>query len=394
MSSYGFPEQPVWEYRMTAQPDVQAPTPALRPMHMVPTNEPVWPADEDLERQELSRSKQKLPDPVESKDVPALGRHVYAKLPDLLEVQQIELTRRSERFYIGNSPAHEVAPADYYFFQIPVSLMTPDDRFIRRISLLLKLLDEQGNPEVGTWTPIVQAMSPDSEFDVRQHNLGTVEVSTAGLQSLVPWLPLGLKLSLPLQWETTQPRIEAFGLMRHKCMWRVSDERIARRFVASAVARVPMHHTFHMSLRLHIELRWKFLGRWRRCYMWNDADRRKFHLDPETKSLLSAQYEAETHVAKAREAIASTSPQLPIGPTEQIGFGTGAFRTRTNYYIVDPPGVPAVPPYLTPSEVARLAEQTSELPDFVQKLLSFDDLDHAESSGEVSQNENGQQPGS
>jgi hypothetical protein len=149
----------------------------------------------------------------------------------------------------------------------------------------MELFDEAGE-EAGTRSPIIEAMYPDTDYRVEQHNIGSLEIDSSSISTLLPWMPINLKVALPFQWRTIRPRIEASGLMRHDCLWRLSDERITNTFSAGVVVRAPMDHVFRVSIRLHIELRWRRFAVIRRGYMWNDADRKKFQLDPAQTKLI------------------------------------------------------------------------------------------------------------
>jgi len=285
-------------YEMPSASAVQSPSPnigqrqvaaQLQPLQLMPTNEPVWPEDEVKESESLELLRKRLPALVQEDHLPELGQGVAAKLPDILDIFPIPLIRDGSRFLLApfGSPelVRQVPPADYYFFSLPVSLSTPADRNVRRMRLEIELFDDAGESRE-TWVPIVQAMYPDTAYQVRKHDIGAVSVDSSTIESLMPWLPVSLKVALPFQWETVRPQIESSGLMRHDCMWRVSDERITNSFTAGVVVRAAMHHVFQVSVRLHIELRWRKFGAIRRGYMWNDADRRKFQLDPSHSMLV------------------------------------------------------------------------------------------------------------
>jgi hypothetical protein len=246
----------------------------------VPTDEPVWTEDEKAEEQGLALLGKSMPRLASAFEQSKMPHGVLAKLPDLLDVHRISLVERRTKYYVENGGSSvEVAPDDYYFFEVPVSLLAPPDRLIRRLGLQLTFYGGE-TQESKSRAPVVQQMRPDSAYDVHSRDLGSVDVDTSALHSLIPWLPVSFRLSLPVQWATTAAKIEVAGLMRRSCYWRVSDEQIANRFVSGVIVRVPRSCGFRLSARLHLELRWRLFGEIRRSYVWNNADQRQFRLEP------------------------------------------------------------------------------------------------------------------
>jgi TPR repeat protein len=229
------------------------------------TAEPVWPEDEEAEAAELGRAFVPF---MEDDEADSVLENITVALPDrLIPTLAQDLDPSHKPF--GQSASNvtrslrESLPDDYDYvaFHIPTSYSAHESLILRRLRLDVVL---SGNGHV---LPIVILMRPGTGVDVSVNKIGELSVDLGRVVStLLPYLPPVFTANVGAQIERTNvnPKVQASGLQKRKCSWRVADSRIAYDFNPALIALFSEDLTVAASL--HIEVRKRVLGVFHRTY--------------------------------------------------------------------------------------------------------------------------------
>jgi TPR repeat protein len=236
------------------------------------TSEPVWPEDEAAELaqpdatpipfmtdQEADKVLENITVELPDRLIPILAQGL-----DLHKSAGLPMGRPAESLtgkLTGILPGPLASSCDHVAFHIPTSYSAPESLILRRLRLDLFLSGEDA------MVPIAIFMQPGTEVDVSVQKIGDIGVDLGALVSaLAPQLPpiFTASLGTKLERETVHPKVQASGLQRHNCSWRVADSQIAYDFNPALIAQFAQ--TLMVSASLHIEVHKSVLGVFHKTY--------------------------------------------------------------------------------------------------------------------------------
>jgi len=225
----------------------------MMPLTLVPTTEPVWPEDEDRERE--ANEGRDLPE-LAPKDIAfQMTRELRVTLPDRLFGQLVKL------------PANDILDTesyDYVAFSVPTSIFGPTTIIPRRMRVELAL-GSNNRVELPLWAlPVACALHPKSQVVTDITHIGEFKIDLGGaLQAAMgtfwPGMPpvFTARTGGALDVKRMKARIQATGQNLHRCEWLIADTQIAYDFTPACIVQVPKGEELVVSAALHVEARQK-----------------------------------------------------------------------------------------------------------------------------------------
>jgi hypothetical protein len=265
------------------------------PQRLERTTECVWPEDEQREAAELARRHRRpvpllgdeeadallasvtvaLPEklPVCSSSSPAGRKSLQSILFDPPTLQDTDVSGQHGDVRAGQVGAFDamrdtvpgdVAPSEEMVgFRIKTTFdpSSREDVILRRLRLRLVLTSPEDD------RPVAVCMVPTSDVNVKrvaefEVNLGKILGILAPNMSDVFVARTGFTIDVT----KVHPRIQASGLWRHECLWRLSDSEIEYNFYPALVAQHRSSAEFKVLAELHVEVRKRVFGVWHRTY--------------------------------------------------------------------------------------------------------------------------------
>ena len=161
------------------------------------------------------------------------------------------------------APARRAAGWEHVAFSVPASFAAPESLVLCRMRLELMLTSD------GWGVPVAVYLRPEPAVEVTSHKVAEVSIDVGKLvTALFPGLPAAFTASAggSIELSSVHPKIQVDGLQRHECTWLVSDARIGYNFSPSVIARFPAWGRLRVSARLHVEVRKRVLGVFRKTY--------------------------------------------------------------------------------------------------------------------------------
>jgi hypothetical protein len=247
-------------------------------LDLVVSDQPVWEEDERAERDSLRRLRQPIPEPTSAAQARDILDQVTVGLPDvLLPIWKVpEGVQRS-----GGTPDHAQAleasygrlAADGFAcpgLAVPVSFQAPPPLTLRRLRMMLELTNSpvqadspSPDPAAGPGWPVVLHMEPTTAVEETSVKIGEIGIDVGRVVSaLIPAMPdiFTARVGASLEVGQVRPQIQAEGLLRHACSWRVSAPSLAYYISPWIVAQFPLDRTVLIKASLHVEIRRTWLG--------------------------------------------------------------------------------------------------------------------------------------
>jgi Short C-terminal domain len=252
MSSFGPWERPPAIFGpAVAGQTVRRDNVVMMPLTLVPTTEPVWPEDEDRERE--ANGGRDLPG-LAPKDIAfQMTRELRVTLPDRLFGQLVKL------------PANDILDTesyDYVAFSVPTSIFGPTTIVPRRMRVELAL---GSNDRVELpLLPVACALHPKSQVVTDIMHIGEFKIDLGGafqaaMGTFWPGIPpvFTARTGGALDVKRIKARIQATGQNLHRCEWLIADTQIAYDFTPACIVQVPKGEELVVSAALHVEARQK-----------------------------------------------------------------------------------------------------------------------------------------
>jgi hypothetical protein len=253
MSSFDLPGQPpavfaqVFEQQSS---DTNMRKTNWLPLMLEPTQEPVWPEDEEQEVQRMREIGKQPPELMSTPQALHTIEAVRVWLPDRLFGCALK-TRRNKLLPAGNF--------DYYCLYVPTNFSTDFGVTPRRLRLELTF-DDAGDAE-NSLAPIACYLYPGSQITTSVTHLGQFEIDLGGairvVNAIWPAVPdvLTAKTGGSIDLTTVHAKVQAAGLNSRECEWRIADTSIAYDFNPACVVQVPNDAKLAVNASLHVEAR-------------------------------------------------------------------------------------------------------------------------------------------
>lgn len=225
-------------------------TQQMQVVELETTDRPVWPQDEDREALELKRTGQGLPAPMQPDEAASVLSAVRLSLPDQLvpwTMGDADSPRTREWLARRRDRGRAWVP-----ILVPVAFSAPESITLRRLLIALSV-----SSLTAASTPLVVFLDPVSDVETSKEELGEVGADAAKIAALIPGFPqfLVAKVSKSLTREVVTPLVQAEGIGRSDCSWRVSSPQLAYGFAPWLLVQATPGDTLAVDAELHAEVR-------------------------------------------------------------------------------------------------------------------------------------------
>lgn len=175
---------------------------------------------------------------------------ITLKLPDLPFSQRLPSVAAAPN-PIGDALAADTKNFDFYVVQVTPSILVPDGNRLNRLRVRLELASDKGVP--AAWD-----LFPPDKWDVKRISLAEAKIDVSKALLLVcPAAAdcLGLKLDIPIGWNTQTVSIRTSDRMSNPVEWYVTDDSVQHGFSATVIVRVPKQGKITVAASMAGEIR-------------------------------------------------------------------------------------------------------------------------------------------
>ncbi len=220
-------------------------------VHLVRTDQPVWPEDEQAENDLLRAEGERLPVLADRSVAEEVLKEATFSLPLTL-------------------PATDVAQAgakwQYPGFRLKPSFISQENALLWRLRLILRLSvpghSGGGHTDNSPDLPLAVYVTPTSNVTEKSSISGELGVDFGKLTSFFPPMPDIFTAKVGSQFKMTKfyTNISGGNPGRPNCEWYVAGPLMTEKFEAGVTARVPVGQPLVVEAELHVEIRKQGLG--------------------------------------------------------------------------------------------------------------------------------------
>jgi hypothetical protein len=220
------------------------------PLTLEPTQDPVWPEDEEEEIRRIRTTGKAIPELMTPSQALQTVEEIHVWLPDRLFGCMLKLG--SKKFLATEN-------FTYYGLYVPTNFSADFGITPRRLRLRLTL-DDAGDA-VPPLVPVACYLHPGPEITTRITNLGEFSIDLGGVVKVIktiwPTMPdiLTARTGGSIDLTKVYAKVQAAGLSSHVCDWRIADTNIAYNFNPACVVQVPNGAELAVNASLHVEAR-------------------------------------------------------------------------------------------------------------------------------------------
>jgi hypothetical protein len=228
-----------------------------------PTSIPEWRAEDELGA-------------VLSNDAPVTADQITAKeMLDKVEVRPPQAIAWTElvTYATEHKPGGLNIPSDsrhydFYLCEIPLTTIVPEGQRLVRLRLTLAFSAQRTSAK----DLVAYDIFPTTQVDVETIMSGSANVDVSKALEFVTGMmgssgqvsplteALGLKLSMPFKWTSSNVIVQSSGRMSNPVSWYVKDSAIQNGFSPAVIVRVPKNTKFSITASLAGDLReWRLL---------------------------------------------------------------------------------------------------------------------------------------
>ena len=240
--------------------------PAGRRLVLEPTAVPEWDT-EDLLFSDLATAAED----VSADEARAKFSEVTLAFPTACLDRDLVAYAQAESTPLGPEIVAAAQQFDFHLMELPVNILVPPRQTLARLQVNLT-----AEPANGTGTVLSYDIFPKDSFKMVEHDIGSVSVDVSkALMFLGPVGKavsdvLGLKLSVPIKWDSLSVSVRTTDRLSNPVRWDVVDEAINQGLTTYVIWRAPKGSTVTVKAALLGELRWGLLGRLRKARFRTD----------------------------------------------------------------------------------------------------------------------------